>query len=262
MSDDWLAHELKPIVEEALAVIQETVPTVESVYIVGSVAASHWQPAMSDLDVVVVVANPSVTVTEAALKQALGRVNTLNLVTFVDCGILVRSNLTGSTPDLAARGHAFKIAMTGVLVWGSAINAQKFLPHMAQIAQEQVDRAVALMAKYRRGDIIGPFLRNEQLLARSCAKAAMRVVSAITVLRGASYSAIPHDTVAAAQQFAPEMLQVAEQAMAIILGRMSCAPPAAMELVDHAAAAFRRRSVPQDRPNRNQTTRTPRQIGV
>ena len=106
------------------------------------------------------------------------------------------------------------------------------------MAYGRTDRVAALMHKYRSGNLIEPFKKDEQLLVRSCAKAAIRVLSGITLLRGADYHSSPYRTAEAIEVFAPEAVPLACEAIERL---DSPTPPAetAMTIADKSVELFR-----------------------
>jgi hypothetical protein len=74
------------------------------------------------------------------------------------------------------------------------------------------------MIKYRSGNLIEPFRRDERLLVRSCAKAAMRALSGATLLRGSPFHSSPYRTAEEVRTRVPEGSSLADQAIAVIDG--------------------------------------------
>ena len=93
------------------------------------------------------------------------------------------------------------------------------------------------MKRHRVGIISEPFKSNPHLLARSRAKAAIRVLSSITILRGATFYMSPYKTVMMVERYVPEAVTIARRAIAIVDGATS-EPTEAMDLTEQTIELF------------------------
>ena len=115
------------------------------------------------------------------------------------------------------------------------------LPTVDDMTYGRTHRVELLMQKYRSGNLIEPFRRDQRLLTRSCAKAAMRVVSGITILRGADYYSSPYETSRLVPLYAPEAEMLTDEAMQMIYNPNETVE-LSMRTADRAVSLFRRLS--------------------
>jgi len=230
---------LQAIVREVVECYRFHHRDLRAVYLIGSIAIGEWQPGVSDMDIVGITdVQPDIR-SENGRRQELASMDQRHsLITFVDNAVL-SLRILNDVPDQLTTGRARLIAISGVHVWGEAVDLRSYLPSVGVMARERVARAELLMRKYRAGDLIEPFLRDERLLIRSCAKAAMRVLSSIAILRGGLFYTSPRQTYLTVERLVPEGHELAQRTLVIIDGACSTVREA-MSLVDQAVELFRR----------------------
>lgn len=230
---------LIPLLDEAVECYKTWHSNLSSVFVVGSVAVGEWKKGISDLDLVGVTSNAVAEEETQSRRQnltALGK--QWDAITFIDNAVIGKDEIErrDELPDVA--GHLFKLGTTGVRLWGEDIDFRPYLPPKEEVARSRTKRAENLMIKYRSGNLIEAFREDPRLLTRSCAKAAMRVLSGTTLLRGADFYASPYQTATAVNLYTPEAIPIKDQAMAVI-DNPNILPERAMEIVDKAVELFK-----------------------
>lgn len=211
------AQVFKPLIDNVVKIYLRYHPEIRAIYLLGSISIGEHVPGLSDLDVIGIAESPADTDSDSQRRHDLTVLGTASKdVTFVDNNVLNLQDLDEG--EIGAIGKARLLSISGICVWGDPIDFSSYMPTVGTMADERTQRARALMAKYRRGDLIEPFKRDERLLIRSCAKAAMRVLSCITILRGELFYTSPEQTYTAVLRCAPEAYSIAEQAITIIRG--------------------------------------------
>ncbi|MCR4278898.1 MAG: hypothetical protein NUV81_03275 [bacterium] len=229
---------LRPLVDDVVACYRRHHADLRSVFLIGSVAVGEWTEGVSDLDIVGVVDNKFTIEDEAPRRRELLELGKAwPQVSFVNNSALSLAALHAENPEAMTLGRARIIAVTGLFLWGEELDFQDYLPTVAAMAYGRAARAKILMERYRSGVINEPFRSNPRLLARSCAKAAIRVLSGITILRGAVFYAAPYQTVAMVAKHAPEAIALAYRALAIVDGAVS-EPNEAMGIAEQAVELF------------------------
>lgn len=235
---DQIPSILRPLADATVASYQRHHSDLRSVYVIGSVAVGEWTEGVSDLDVVGVVGGEVHPENEAARRRELlelGR--SWPQVSFINNSILSLALLHVENPDAMVLGRARIIAVTGLHVWGDRLDFRPYFPSVEVMAYGRARRAKILMGRYRNGIINEPFRSNPRLLARSSAKAGLRVLSGITILRGATFYTSPEQTAMMVVQYAPEAAQIALQALAVVNGAQSTTDEA-MNLAEQAVELF------------------------
>ena len=235
-----LPRVLQPLANEVVSSYQQNHPDLRSIFIIGSVAIGEWIEEVSDLDVVGVMDHAFTLEDEAERRQELLILgDTYPQVSFVNNSALSLDALNAEDPDLMIVGRARIIAVCGMHLWGDKLNFQKYIPTVETMARERTARAKRLMARYRSGGVINePFRSDPALLARSCAKAAIRALSGITILRGAAFYASSQMTVEMVQRHAPEAASIGARALDIVDGIVEVTPNVAMEITEEAIELF------------------------
>lgn len=211
-----------------------------SVYVIGSVATGEWKQGISDIDVVGVTDEGISPDEEAERRSALTELGThWPIVSFINNSAFSLSALHTEHPDAMVLGRARIIAVTGLHLWGDAINFQEYFPSAETMAYGRAARARILMQRYRSGLANEPFRSEPRLLARSAAKAAIRVLSGITILRGATFYTSSGQTVMAVLTYAPEATALAARALAIVDGA-DANPGEAIDVADQSVELFYR----------------------
>jgi predicted nucleotidyltransferase len=229
---------LRLLVDDTITCYQRHYSDLRSVYVIGSVAVGEWTEGVSDLDVVGVVEHEVRPEEDAARRRELLELGRLwPQVSFINNSILSLSLLHVENPDAMILGRARIIAVTGLHIWGDRIDFREYLPSVETMAYGRANRARILMHRYRNGIINEPFRSNPRLLARSSAKAALRVLSGITILRDAVFYTSPEQTAMMVAQYAPEAMQIALRALAIVNGAQSTTDEA-MSLAEQAVELF------------------------
>lgn len=229
---------LRPLAADTVACYRRHHSDLRSVYVIGSVAVGEWTEGVSDLDVVGVVERELTTKDEAPRRRellALGK--SWPQVSFINNSTLSLAVLYAEKPDAMVLGRARIIAVTGLHLWGDRLDFKGYVPTVETMAYGRAARARILMTRYRSGVINEPFRSNPRLLARSSAKAAIRVLSGITILRGAVFYASPQQTVAMVARYAPEAVPLAQRALAIVNGAES-KPHESMDIADQTIELF------------------------
>lgn len=231
-------EQLDAILAHVIASYQKHHPDLRAIYVVGSVVNGEWLSGISDLDVIgITEALPTTDSENNRREELVAFGEQVSQISFIDTTVLSLTKLR-TNPDALSLGRARIIAVSSLRIWGEVVDFSEHFPTVVEMARQRIVRAEALMRKYRSGDLIEPFRRNEQLLVRSCAKAAMRVLSSIAILRGALFYTSPFQTFETVQQFVPEALEIAQRAMTIVRGEQST-PEDAMSLTDKAIELYR-----------------------
>lgn len=230
--------QLEVVIGHVIETYRRHHPDLLAIYVVGSVVNGDWLPGVSDLDVIGIIKTYPDTDSETRRREELVAFGEqVPQVSFIDTSVLSLSTLS-TNPDVLTLGKAQIIAISSLLIWGQAVNFSEYFPTVVEMARQRTVRAEALMRKYYSGDLIEPFRRNEQLLARSCAKATIRVLSSIAILRGAPFYTSPFQTFETVQEYVPEALEIGQHAIAIIQGEYST-PEVMMALTDKAIALYK-----------------------
>ncbi|MBI5644530.1 hypothetical protein HY970_00340 [Candidatus Kaiserbacteria bacterium] len=195
-------------------------------------------PGVSDLDVVGVVEREVHPDDEATRRRELSTLGeSWPQVSFINNSVLSLAALHAEKPDAMVVGRARIIAVTGLHLWGDRLDFQDYVPSVEAMAYGRAARAKILMKRYRSGIINEPFRSNPKLLARSSAKAAIRVLSGITILRGATFYTSPEQTVMMVVKYAPEAIPLVQRALAIVNG-IESQPNEAMNITEQAIELF------------------------
>ena len=229
---------LRPLVFDVIACYRQHHTDLRSVFVIGSVAVGEWTENVSDLDVVGVVNREFTYEDEAGRRcELLTLGESWPQVSFINNSTLSLAALGGEKPDAMVVGRAQIIAVTGLHLWGDRLDFQDYMPTVETMAYGRAARAKILMNRYRAGIINEPFRSNPHLLARSCAKAALRVLSSITILRGAVFYTSPQQTATMVTQYAPEAVLLAQRALAIV-NTVESGLGEAMSIVEQAVEIF------------------------
>lgn len=211
---------LQPLVDQVVQCYRHHHADLRSVYVIGSVAIDEWTYGVSDIDIVGVVENEFTAQDEAPRREDLLLLDTAwPQVSFINNSTLSLAALHAEAPDPMVLGRARIIAVTGLHLWGDNIDFQMYMPSVESMAYGRAERAKILMKRYRAGTINEPIRSNPRLFARSCGKAALRVLSGITILRGAVFYASQRQTIVMVEQYVPEALSLATRALAIVDGK-------------------------------------------
>lgn len=231
-----IPEDLDPLLNEVVDSYAHCHPELTAVYVIGSVALGEYKPGISDIDVMGVTNSPNDEIANRLRQDMLGEVGkNYDYITFIDNNSATLDNEELRSPT--NRGKLSKLALTGVSIWGNSPDLSKYIPDMHDMTYGRTERAAALMQKYRSGDLIQPFRDNPRLLARSCAKAAMRVMSGMTLLRGAAYFSSPYRSAEEVDALVPEAAPLKEAAMHII-NRPSNVVQEAMVITDESVRLF------------------------
>ena len=240
VSKEHIPDKIGPLINATVECYAGHHDNLRAVYIIGSVALGEWVEGVSDLDVIGIV-DGEVSIEADALrrKHLLEIGEALSLVTFIDNAIISKQAIENNRDVPIIEGHIFKLAISGICVWGEETDFRQYLESVQRVAHQRTARAEALMNKYRADNLIEEFRRDPRLLTRSCAKAAMRTLSGITLLRGARFHASAFQTASEVDIFAPEAIALKNEAMAIINNPSLVPPKVAMQLADRAIFLFR-----------------------
>ena len=233
---------ITPLIDETIECYREYHKDLRSVYVIGSVAVGDFREGISDLDTIGITDTPSGYDTDKRRRQKqTGIGNRHNIISFVDNAVISMQELSiQPMPHTTyAAATASKIASSGLCVWGERVISNNNLPTVDEMAFGRMQRVEQLMVKYRSGDLIEPFKNDQKLLVRSCAKASMRVVSGITLLRGADYYSSPYETARQVPVFAPEASLLSKLAMKTI-DKSDITVELSMSIADEAVNLFRR----------------------
>src|SRR3989344_8076023 len=228
---------LRPLAADTVACYRRHHSDLQSVYVIGSVAVGEWTEGVSDLDVVGVVDKGSTEAESARRRELLSLGDAWRQVSFINNSTLSLAVLHTEKPDAMVVGRARIIAVTGLHLWGDNIDFQDYVPSVETMAYGRAARAKILMKRNRAGIINEPFRSNPRLLARSSAKAAIRVLSGITILRDATFYTSPEQTVMMIATYAPEAMPLARRAFRIVNGAES-EPDEAMDITEQAVQLF------------------------
>ncbi|OHB05777.1 MAG: hypothetical protein A3A26_01630 [Candidatus Zambryskibacteria bacterium RIFCSPLOWO2_01_FULL_47_14] len=235
---DEIPSILRLLADDTVACYRRHHSDLRSVYVIGSVAVGEWTKGVSDLDVVGVVERELTTEDEAPRRRELLELGkSWPQVSFINNSALSLAALHTEKPDAMVVGRARIIAVTGLHLWGDNIDFQDYVPSVETMAYGRAARAKILMKRYRSGIINEPFRSNPRLLARSSAKAAIRVLSGITILRDATFYTSPEQTVMMIATYAPEAMPLARRAFRIVNGAES-EPDEAMDITEQAVQLF------------------------
>jgi predicted nucleotidyltransferase len=210
-----IPRKLNDLIAEVKDVYRECHANLESVYVIGSVVLGEWQQGLSDLDVIGISSDDVEEDDENRRKLMLDEVGKSSVdVSFIDNSIMNKKELEIDKKEskLYIAGQASKIALTGVCVQGLAQNFSEFIPTVPELAFGRTERVELLMKKYRSGNFIKEFKRDHRLITRSCGKAAMRVLSGVTILRGAPYHPSAFRVAENVPKYAPEATLLAKRA--------------------------------------------------
>lgn len=234
---------VRPLVDETVDCYRRNHGNLQAVFVIGSITLGEWKAGVSDLDTIGVMGGAANANDEAARRQELVDVgSSSNEISFVDNTTFDSNMLQAANTDLssAVAGSASKLALTGLCVWGDGIDFSPYLPSIGEMAYGRTDRVEALMHKYRSGNLIEPFRQDERLLIRSCGKAAMRVLSGTTLLRGADYHPSPYRTAEIVDTYTPEARALNSKVMDMIDDPIDRNVDEAIVLADSSVALFRR----------------------
>jgi hypothetical protein len=231
---------LDPLIQDIVLCYKTHHPDLVSVYVVGSAGHGDMKKGISDIDIVGITASPASEHSDSARRAELDKTGALSEdITFIDNSLVSEYEIVRNVHDSKVRGCVFKLSTTGVCVWGREIDVNGYSQSVHDVAYGRVDRAEALMEKYRSGNLIEAFRKDDRLLARSCAKAAMRVLSSMTILRGAKFQASPYRVADEVGYWVPEAIDVKNDAMKII-NNPDVPSSEAMEVADRSIELFRR----------------------
>lgn len=228
----------RPLADDIVTCYQRHHPDLKAVYLIGSMALGEWAKGASDIDVVGVVENNFTAQDEAQRRNELSELGkSWPQVSFINNSTLSLAALSTEKPDAMAVGRARIIAVTGIQLWGEKMDFQDYFPSVKEMAYGRAARAKILMGRYRAGIINEPFRSNPRLLARSCAKAVLRVLSGITILRGATFYMSSGQTAAMVAQYAPEAVPLVQRALAVVNGA-EAEPSEMMYITEQAVELF------------------------
>jgi hypothetical protein len=231
--------ELAPIIADTIRCYRESHDDLESIYALGSVTIGEWRSGISDLDVIGITTGTFRSEDDSIRRQGLVTIGEkYDVISFVDNAVISRLQMNAAQQHPVIRGHISNLATTGICVWGKADDFGMYVPTVFEMAYGRARRAEALMAKYRSGNLIEPFKRDQNLLVRSCAKAAIRALSGATILRGAQFQASVYGVALEIDRYVPEAVGLKDAAMAIINAPSTSTPESTMSLVDHSINLF------------------------
>lgn len=238
---DKIPTDLCPLIDEVVACYQRYHPDVRAVYAMGSVVLGEWKEGVSDLDVIGVLNEELSGAEESSRRNELQTIVVrYPQVQYVNSTTLSLDALYSRPSDIQILKLARVIAIYGLHIWGETLDFSVYYPSVETLARERAARAEIQMRNFRAGRIKEPTLRNSpRLIARSSAKAAMRVFSSITILRGAVFYEAPQKTFSMIAEFAPEALSLAQRAIAIVNGA-EAEPDEAMSITEQAVELFYR----------------------
>jgi hypothetical protein len=191
-SVDNIPAALQPLLDEIIALYQQVFgQRLLSVYVHGSASRGDWKPGKSDLDTFAVVAEPATPAEEALLlayserfsrEQAI--VSTVEL-TVIDKATLISQSYRSNILNL-------KLVLTGVCVWGEAIDFMQHLPSNEVSFGQYTHQGQQYIEDYRQHPPSVPTEQEGLRLTRRYAKRAVRIINLMAVLRGAALrTAIP-----------------------------------------------------------------------
>ncbi len=208
-----------PLADQVVASYRRHHPDLRAVYAIGSVPVGDWIEGVSDLDVVGVVESEFTAADEVGRRTELLELgHAWPQISFINNSALSLAALLRDRPDPMVLGRARIIAVTGLQLWGEPMSFKAYEPSVEVMAFGRASRARILLTRYRAGNVNEPFKSNTKMLARSAAKAAMRVLSGITIMRGATFYPSSDQTEAMVREFAPEAAVLAARALAVVNG--------------------------------------------
>ena len=231
---------LMPLIAATIDVYKKHHPDLIAVYLVGSVTVGEWRVGVSDLDVIGITQSPAPQDCDSARREEflyLG--DATGYVSFIDSTVICRADIEDPARSHGVQGELSKLSLSGINAWGETFDFSDHVPSFECMVFNRMDRARLLMEKYRAGNLIEPFRKDARLLTRSSAKAAMRVLSSITLLRGAAYHPSPYRTSEIVEIFVPEAAELNKQILAIINNPI-VPPETAMRCTDKAVELFHR----------------------
>lgn len=167
-----------------------------SLYAIGSMVYGGFRPTVSDIDIIGITGKQD-AIDEAADSARKADIQTLSnqhpQIAYID-NVLVAKNallIADVRGTSQVSGYLAKLSLTGVCFAGESIDFSPYIPSRDEMIFGRVERVKSLMQKYQAGNLIEPFKRDKRLLVRSCAKAAMRVMSSLVLLEGAAYHPAP-----------------------------------------------------------------------
>ena len=217
-----IEESLSPILERVKLAYATHHPEELSLYVIGSAVYGNFRPSVSDLDVIGII-NATNNIDEDADRARKADIFTLGTeypdIAYIDNILLAENalldlNLRSSADQMS--GHLAKLALMGVCFSGKPIDFSPYIPSRQDMIFGRVERVKLLMDKYADGSLIEPFRQDSRLLVRSCAKAAMRVMSSITLLEGAAYHPAPSKILVDVGSKLPHLSGQAETIMRLI----------------------------------------------
>lgn len=235
---DKLPRSLSGLFIEAIECYRQYHANLISVYLIGTMATGQWIEGTSDVDTVGIVSGPNNAKADAQRRSRLAVLSdNYAQISYVDSRIVHQSELDGlsaSSPTQSPMLSIFKVC--GVRLWGEQISLPK--PTIHDALTMCVGYPQFLFHKYRSGNLIEQFQLHPELLSRSCAKSALRVLFGIAILRGAPLEISWRLMAAAIEQYVPEAESCRNELIAIIAGGEH-SPDAALKLADTSIGLFR-----------------------
>ncbi|HSE60857.1 MAG TPA: nucleotidyltransferase domain-containing protein, partial [Candidatus Saccharimonadales bacterium] len=237
-SAQYIPATLTPLLAQIINCYQEHHSNLRAVYVVGSTALGDFIPGMSDIDIIGVTDSPVSEKADLARRGDLTKLsNQWQEITFVDNAAISRQELEAAKRTPPAELQIFRLSTSAVRVWGKPGTYESMRPSVEELAYNRTWRAAGYMANYRAGIIMEAFRQEPRRHIKSCGKSAMRVLSSITILRGAPLHMSLERTAEAVEQYVPEAAHIKDKAMAII--KNPTVPlEQAMAIADEAIALF------------------------
>lgn len=177
---------LDPLLAQIIQCYQKHHPDLRAIYVTGSMALGDFKPGISDIDIIGVTEKPVSEKADAARRQELtGISNQWQQITFVDNAAISRQELEATKRTPPAELQLFRLSTSAVRIWGESGDYESMRPSVQEVAYNRTWRAAGYMANYRAGIIMEAFRQDPRRHIKSCGKSAMRVLSSITLLRGA-----------------------------------------------------------------------------
>jgi|GEM_PF-5813242 len=218
LSADFISDTNKQLLEIITDHYVSHVPNLVALYVAGSLVYGGWKEGMSDVDIVAVVTKkdnqPATENSKARLDKLAESADFASSFTYIDSSCIDLQSLRAGT-QLDADKAAI-VSYAGVCIYGTEQNFDEHLPAVDTFAHERAQRAIRLLNKYESGNIIPAFQKDSRLLSRSTAKAAMRILSSVTLLRGAPLQLDPRLVARDVTQYAPELSQLAQAILSSI----------------------------------------------
>lgn len=204
---------IQPLLTTILTVYQSVHPDLLSLWVCGSVSTGNFVEGTSDVDVVGVAKN-SISAEKHAKRGSLLEAIPCESygVTFIDHTCTDINQLQQNQSDPFVARELFKLSTSGVKLWGKDAT-WTYEMDAVTTAISRIDRAALLLNKYREGNLITAFQRDEKLLVRSCAKATLRVLSSITLLKGAPLQLSYVELRPQIATHAPELIDIYEKTL-------------------------------------------------